>query len=314
MSLLDRPNYLSLAILGIITTIAVGYGLLTYTKGPEMEHYPVDPDFSFRFDFDNPEVVKLPNKLKEISGLTGWKKDGQLLAVQDEDGLFFIVDASTGDIVESFKFGKDRDYEGITHDGNTIYVLERDGDLHLIRYEEGVKEYDSDKLETEFSYRNDTEGVAYEAATNSLLIAPKEGGLSASIDKYQRGIYRYHLDSGVTDAQPAYILDLTAIGEVVYGTKKPYLLKPSGVAVDPLTGDVYVIASVGNIMVVLDREGGLKHIEILREKIFKQPEGICFDQSGNLYLSSEGRGGKGVVARLPNMQKAGTNLKNNEQD
>lgn len=307
MSLLDRPNFLSLIILGLITTIALCYGVITYTNGPELEHYPVDPDYNFAFDFDNPKVVKLPKVLKEISGLTGWKKDGQLLAVQDEDGLFFIVDAATGSIVESFKFGKDRDYEGITHNGHTIYVLERDGDLHLIAYEPGTKEYDAVKLETDFSYRNDTEGLAYDASTNSLLIVPKENELSEDIDIYHRGVYRYLIDEGITESQPAYILDLLAIGKVIYGREKPYLLKPSGIAIDPLSGDIYVIASVGNILVVLDREGELKHIEILREKIFKQPEGICFDQSGNLYLSSEGRGGKGIVARLPRRPVTGTN-------
>lgn len=308
MSLLERPNLLSLLILGLVIVVALGYGVVTYTQGPELEHYPVDADYRFSFDFDNPEVVKLPKKLKEISGLTGWKEDGQLLAVQDEDGLFFVVDASTGDIIDSFKFGKDRDYEGITRKGDKIFVLERDGDLHVIDYEQGQQEYDATKLETDFSYRNDTEGVAYEASTNSLLIAPKENDLAdLQEDPYQRGIFRYHLDSGITDASPAYVLDLMAIGQVVYGREKPYFLKPSGIAVDPLTDDIYVIASVGNIMVVLDREGKLKHIEILREKVFKQPEGICFDESGNLYLSSEGRGGKGVVARLPRLPESGIN-------
>ncbi|MEM6771655.1 MAG: SdiA-regulated domain-containing protein, partial [Bacteroidota bacterium] len=281
-------------------------------NGPELEHYPVDPDYNFSFDFDNPEVVKLPKKLKEISGLTGWKADGQLLAVQDEDGLFFVVDAASGDIVESFKFGKDRDYEGITRNEDTIYVLERDGDLHVIDYVPGQKEYQATKVETDFSYRNDTEGLVYEAYTNSLLIAPKENELSPNLGKYQRGIYRYHIASGITDPEPAYILDLMAIGKIIYGKQKPHLLKPSGVAIDPLTGDVYVIASVGGILVVLSQDGELKHIEILREKVFTQPEGICFDDSGNLYLSSEGRGGKGIVARLPRRPITGTNLKDNE--
>ena len=312
MSLLDRPNLLSLLILGGVTLVAIGYGLFTYTNGPELEHYPVDVNYQFSFDFDNPEVVDLPKVLKEISGLTGWKEDGQLLAVQDEDGLFFIVDASTGAIMESFKFGKDRDYEGITRNGDVIYVLERDGDLHLIDYQQGTKEYNATKLETAFSYRNDTEGIAFDPGTNSLLIVPKEDELNEELGAYQRGVYRYHTDSGITDEEPAYVLDLLEIGQVVYGKEQPYFLKPSGIAVDPLTKDIYVIASVGNILVVIGRDGALKHIEILREKVFKQPEGICFDQSGNLYLSSEGRGSKGIVARLPRQPQAGTKPMDNE--
>lgn len=312
MSLLERPNLLSLLILGAVTAVALGYGVLTYTRGPELEHYPVDPDYRFPFDFDIPRVAELPNILQEISGLTGWKENNQVLAVQDEDGIVFLLDAVTGRIERSFRFGKDRDYEGITSHHDTIYVLERDGDLHRFTYVAAQQAFDAEKLETAFSYRNDTEGLAYEPATNSLLIAPKARDLSASLGKYQRGIYRYHLEDGRTDPEPAYVLDLQAIGEVVYGKRQPYPLKPSGLAVDPLTGDIYVLASVGKILVVLSAAGDLQHIEILREKVFRQPEGICFDPAGNLYLSSEGRGGKGVVARLPRRTPTSATEKHHE--
>jgi uncharacterized protein YjiK len=108
--------------------------------------------------------------------------------------------------------------------------------------------------------------------------------------------------------QPSYYIDEYAVGEIVYGKQKPFHLKPSGVAIDPLTKDVYVIASVGNIMVVINRESEIKQIELLKEKTFKQPEGICFDKQGNLYISSEGRGGKAVIASFT--RKDGGSTKN----
>lgn len=307
MSLLERPNLLSLIILGAVVLIAGGYGIVTYTNAPDLEHYPVDPDYDFAFNFDRPQVVKLPEKLKEISGLAAWKENGQLLAVQDEDGIFFIVDALKGTILEEFKFGKDRDYEGITSRGNKIFVLERDGDIHQVEFVTGTAEYESEKMETDFSYRNDTEGICYDPETNSLLIVPKEDGLIINEEtKYQRGIYSFSLETLLMSSSPAYVIDQFIVGNAVYGKNRPYLMKPSGVAVDPITNDIFVIASVGNIMVVIDRESKVKHIEILKEKIFRQPEGICFDQQGNLYISSEGRGGKGVIASLPRRQQKTT--------
>lgn len=297
MSLLNKPNLLSGIILGVVVLVAGGYGLVTYTQAPELEHYQVDKEYSFPFNFDRPLVTKLPEDLVEISGLTPWMKEGELLSVQDEDGKLFVVNSRTGEITDEFKFGKDRDYEGVARNGNNIYVLERDGDIHELKYEKGVKEFEAKKLETAFSYRNDTEGICYDTETGDLLIVPKEQELNpAEAEPYRHGIYSYDLKKEELLPQPSYYIDEYAVGEIVYGKQKPFHLKPSGVAVDPLTKDVYVIASVGNIMVVINRESEIKQIELLKEKTFKQPEGICFDKQGNLYISSEGRGGKAVIA------------------
>lgn len=305
MKLIERPNLISLLILAGVVLIAGGYGLVTYTQGPELEHYNVDPDYDFGFNFEWPaKIAELPNELEEISGLAAWDDRDQLLAVQDEDGKLFVVDAQSGGLVETFTFGKDRDYEGVARVADTLYVLERDGDIHRIRYEAGKAEYDAKKLETDFSYRNDTEGICYDERTNSLLIVPKEQELNPGDENYRRGIYGYDLLSGRLDPQPRFYVDEFAIGEVVYGKRKPYRIKPSGVAVDPLTGDVYVIASVGNIMVVIDRESEIKHIELLKEKTLTQPEGITFNAAGDLFISSEGRGGKAVVVTFRRAPRA----------
>lgn len=296
MSLIDRPNLISVLILLAVTLVAGGYGLVTYTQAPELEHYDVDPDYDWAFDFERPdEVAKLPSELTEISGLERWKSGDELLAVQDEDGQLFIVDASDGEVIGDFKFGKDRDYEGITRVGDTIFVLEADGDVHRFLYRKDQKEFDSDKIETDFSYRNDTEGICYDERTNSLLIIPKDQELNPGDDDYRRGIYGMPLSTQEMEPQPRFYIDEFALGNIIYEKDKPYRIKPSGVAVDPLTGDIYVIASVGSVLVVIDRESDVKHVELLREKTFTQPEGITFNERGDLFISSEGRGGDAVI-------------------
>lgn len=306
MSLLEKPNLISFLILGGVVLVAGGYGLITYTQGPELEHYDVDPDHHFSFDFERPDnIVKLPKDLKEISGMADWFVEDDIIAIQDEDGKLFVVDTQTGNVKSDSKFGKDRDYEGISRVDSTIYVLERDGDIHRVKYESGEETFNSDKIETDFSYRNDTEGICYDSRTNSLLIVPKAQELNPLEEDYRHGVYGVDLATHQMNPQPLFYVDEFAIGEVVYGKQMPYSMKPSGVAVDPITGDIYVIASVGNIMVVIDRESDIKHIELLKEKTLTQPEGITFNSAGDLFISSEGRGGKAVIVtfrRIPKPQ------------
>ena len=306
MSLLEKPNLISLLILGGVVIIAGGYGLITYTQGPEMEHYDVDADHEFSFDFERPSnSVDLPGDLEEISGLASWFVEDDVIAVQDEDGILFVVDTQTGNVKSDFKFGKDRDYEGLARVDSMVYVLERDGDIHHLKYQPGQEEYESKKLETDFSYRNETEGICYDERTNSLLIVPKDQELNPQDEDYRHGVYALDLETEELEPQPRFYVDEFAIGEVVYGKRKPYKMKPSGVAVDPLTGDVYVIASVGNIMVVIDRESNIKQIELLKEKTLTQPEGITFNRAGDLFISSEGRGGKAVIVTFRRIETSG---------
>jgi DNA-binding beta-propeller fold protein YncE len=69
-------------------------------------------------------------------------------------------------------------------------------------------------------------------------------------------------------------------------------------AIHPFTRDIYVIASVGKLLVVLNPEGKIKHVIKLPVSVFKQPEGIAFDSAGNLFITNEGRNGKGNILKF----------------
>ena len=49
---------------------------------------------------------------------------------------------------------------------------------------------------------------------------------------------------------------------------------------------------------VISQEGQLLHIEKLRKEVHAQPEGLCFDQDGTLYIANEGKGAKGRILRF----------------
>lgn len=296
---LKNPDLVSFITLVVITAAAIGYGLLTWKELPKQGSYPVAVGASFPYDLQHPdEIVTLPSKLIEISGLSYWGNN-QLLTVQDEEGKVFIYDFTLKEVVEEFNFGKDRDYEGISHLDSTIYVLERDGDVHQFLYQRGTEKYKSIKIESEFEFDNDTEGICYDPFTKLMLIAPKAQQLGAAIAQpYLKGVYTLDISTAEVNMTPLVSINQFQLGEIIYGERKRYEVNPSGVAVQPQTGEIYILSSVGKLLVVMNRDNSIVQVERLNEKIFPQPEGITFNDEGDLFISSEARGRKPVIARF----------------
>ena len=75
------------------------------------------------YRFDQPVArFEMPDALREISALTVLP-DGQLGAVQDEDGDLYVLSAETGRIEAVIPFGPPGDYEGIEFVGDRLFVL-----------------------------------------------------------------------------------------------------------------------------------------------------------------------------------------------
>lgn len=295
----NNPNKISLLILGAITVFAVLYAALTWREAPKTTSFVTVENETVPYNFKQVDrTFFLPNELQEISGLSSWN-DHQVLTIQDEEGDLFIYDLEQEAIVERVKFAKDRDYEGITHHDSVVFVLEKDGDIHYFQYQSGAEKYDSEKFESTFSYRNDTEGICFDKHSGMLLIVPKGEQLNPAEQKdHLSGIYELDPNTGKLRKQPAYVIDQYRLGEIIYGKQQRYLIKPSGIAVHPQTGHIYVIASVGKALIVLDRNSNILQVELLDKKLFTQPEGITFSPSMDLLISSEGRGRRPLIARF----------------
>jgi uncharacterized protein YjiK len=70
---------------------------------------------------------------------------------------------------------------------------------------------------------------------------------------------------------------------------------PSAIAVHPLTNEVYLLANVGKLLMVLGPQGEIRHCVPLSPRVFRQPEGICFTNTGDLVISNEGQDGSGKI-------------------
>ena len=241
-------------------------------------------------DFDKPyKIVELPHALKEISGICYYDKDC-LLGIQDESSEVYIINYQTNEIDTLCDHKLKGDFEDISYADGNVYALKSNGHIDQFLSDSIILEKPV-KFKTALSEINDCEGLAYERSTNSLLIACKEKPYVKELGKNgnSRSVYRFDLDHKQLIYKPYLSVDLQILKNKCYIEK----FKPSGIAVHPVTGNYYIISSVGKSIIVMDKNGLVTDFARLNNVRFMQPEGICFDQSGEfLFISDEGKHGK----------------------
>ncbi|MEZ4995050.1 MAG: SdiA-regulated domain-containing protein [Saprospiraceae bacterium] len=292
---LKHPNVISFGILIFILIFALSIAYFLYQEQPEGTVFQLEDDpYSFPYQLDHPQQqFYLPHELREVSGLA-WSGDDRVVVIQDEEGLVFEYDLHEQEITRRVKFGKNLDYEGIAKVDKKIFVLESDGDIFEIDSLRG-ESVDSKKYETALSYQQDAEGLGYDPVDQCLLVALKEEKIESKEtgEGDKRLIYSFDLNDHQLSEQPLYFIDELELGRLIYKKEKSFEFKPSAIAVDPQNKYIYVIASVGRLLVVMDRTGKLLYAERLSASQLPQPEGIAFAPDGRLFISSEGRSGQG---------------------
>ena len=275
---------------------------------------PLDEN-PFPYDLERQDArYKLPDYLEEISGLSFIGKR-KIACVQDEKAIIYVLNLEQEKIVNKYDFGKDADYEDIAVMDKTAFVLRNDGDIYRIK-NFSKKDRKIKKFETPLKEKNNTEGLAYDPLSSSLLIACKG---SPSIDKNKpyegyKAIYRFDLKEEELMEEPLYLIDLekldsykdqNALSKFSLRVAKSLRLiesetsfQPSGLAIHPIYGDIYIISSVGKLLIILDRHGKVQDVKELSPVKFRQPEGICFSPSGDMYISNEGQGGQGYILKF----------------
>ncbi len=260
--------------------------------------YDVQAD-SLPYDLQNPSVVinLVSEDLKEISGLSPTDEPGIFCAIADEKGEIFFIDGNGGGtIVQRVLFRDKGDFEAVEKVGKCLYAAKSNGDV----FEIGCWEKNNPKAtvyETPLTKEDDVEGLCYDSLRNALLIACKGVPDSA----YARKVYAFDLKSKQLIETPVFTIDPLEVNLLVaYSDEdKAHFFSPSGIAVHPLNGDVYIVSSALKRLVVLDYKTGKIRFAIrLNKKLLPQPEGIAFDRAGNLYLSSEGKKGEGLLYRF----------------
>lgn len=274
-----------LAIPVLVTLIAATCGEPAPAAEAAGERAPVLPNVPYALATPS-AAFDLPADLREISDLTVLA-DGTLGAVQDEDGILFSLDPATGEVLRQTSFKERGDFEGVERAGDDVWALSSDGTLYRIRV--GAAEVEAERVETELAGRNDTEGLAYDAAGNRLLIACKENpgtGLGNV-----RAVYAFSLATRTLSSEPVFTLDRQLVD-----AERSF--KPSAIAIRPGTGEVYVLSSVRKAIAVVAPDGTLRTLIDLPEALYAQPEGLAFLPDGTLFISNEGPDGPATLLRF----------------
>jgi uncharacterized protein YjiK len=237
---------------------------------------------------------KMPDDLKEISGIVKMPGD-TLLAIEDLHPILYFIDVSKPNAVIAKKLtfedvAKDKfDIEDVTMDSShTIYAIWSHGVIFKIT--DWRNKMHAEPIETGLDKKNNTEGIAYNPATGNLLVACKnESGLEDE-KKSTRAVYAYDTSSEKLKQEPFLVIEKKEIDRFMSRKVEFY---PSAIGVHPISHDIFVISTKGNKSIAcFDQSGKLKGFEFLDPELLPQPEGICFDQKGNIFISTEGRHGE----------------------
>lgn len=269
----------------------------------------------FAYDLKNPDTrFKLPSSLEEISGISYYGK-GKIACVQDEKANIYILDLKKEKIIQEYDFGSDADYEDIVIVGTSAYILRNNGLIFRVK-DFKKKERRVKKFTTPLKKKNNTEGIAFDALSNSLFISCKG---SPSIDQeniYEgyKAVYKFDLERKELIKTPHFLIDKDVLDSYIDNNgftklsikiaKKLRLIEnetnfqPSGIAIHPLNDQIYIISSVGKLLIILNRRGDILDVRELDARLFMQPEGICFSPTGDLFISNEGRGEKGYILKF----------------
>lgn len=294
-------KYLIRATLVIFTCISL-VGCNNAIKKHFEEIYTSDVYKGLNYDLSSPElVIDLPPSLNEISGLS-YLDDNSVIAIQDERAIVYIVDLKDGNITGQIKFGSSGDYEGIAMVGNTIYVINSSGKLYYFNFNEDEGEVKSDVIETSITIKNDVEGLTYDKENNRLLIACKGKGEIGNNKAKGKSIYPLDLETKVLEEVPVGSIRKKELEPFITADYPNMELKngvgPSGISIHPLSGKTYVLAHDGKAIVILNEEGKIEKYIPLNPGLFQQPEGICFNEKGDMYISNEASFGRANIMKF----------------
>ena len=243
------------------------------------------------YDFLKPDdKMELGKHLHEISGMSWMKDQDMILAENDEKGDIFLVDfKNKKDDFKKIKFGGKGDYEDIVHIKAADYLLVSPGSLVEVIIKDSTvvssNEYDLGLKNSEF------ETLYQDADDNSLILLCKQ--CDHEKDKV-RNAYRFDLTTHKFSPDPVFTIDMGTIRQMLKDEQAEF--KPSAAAINPVTGKLFIVASVGKLLVIADKKGNVEQVFRLDPELFNQPEGMTFAPNGDLYISNEG--GEGIATIL----------------
>lgn len=246
----------------------------------------------YTLDAGSMQQWRLPGRLNEISGLA-LTADDRLFAIADEEAAIYEIDADKGKLKKAFAFGDPvlrDDFEGIAIIGEVFYLITSDG--VVISGREGA---DGEQL----PYQTQATGIGRHCEIEGLA-ADIDGHLLIACKEWRRGgksrnpvIFRWSVTEQRLLDEFTIELQLSEILPRVDANR----LNPSGIMVDPASGNMLLVAARQRVLLELDSSGRL--LGALRLPLasrHRQPEGIERLSDGRLLIADEGGNHKARLA------------------
>ena len=235
----------------------------------------------------------LSDSLAEISGIT-FLKNERLIAIEDLHPILYEIKLgdSTSSIINKLEFretDKEKfDFEDLAAIGDTVYALWSHGAIFKIIKQK--KNFTSERMKTWLKKENNTEGLAYDPISGNLLVACKDDAGLEDVKKTTRAIYEFDIKADSLKPDPFMLVKKNDF-ENVAGEKVDFY--PAAIAVHPVSHDIFIVSTKDTKCIAqFSHDGKLKAFDYLEKEMLPQPEGICFDTKGDLYISTQARHGK----------------------
>lgn len=192
------------------------------------------------------------------------------------------------------------DFEGIAVLHDTVWLMTSDGMLFAAKEGPDGRSVRYQKYDTGHGDYCELEGLAADRSAGTLILACKE----ANSKKKDLKIFEW----SVSDSGIEYLRDIEVPESAIENIIAEKHFNPSGIAIDPQTGDWLLVAARQDAFVRLTADGLLSEAIILKKKgRHKQAEGIEMTRDGRILIADEGGDGRARLAVYP-----ATGNKNNE--
>lgn len=245
------------------------------------------------YDFSKPDdTMQLGKHLKEISGMAYMPGNDLILGENDEKGDIFTIDfKNKKDKVEKIKFGGKSDYEDIVYTDSAINMMISTGTIVQVMTKDSSFSANEFSLEEK---KNEFEAMYLDEDLKSLILLCKQ--CNSEKDEIRKA-YRFDLTTNTFFTDPVYTINISDIKKIISDENAEF--KPSAAGISPVNGKLYIVASVGKLLVIAERLTG-KPEQVIRldPNLFNQPEGMTFAPNGDLYISNEGGDGIATILKF----------------
>jgi len=231
------------------------------------------------------QLFILPKDLLEISGIVHLD-NLRFAAINDEDGELFFINIQNNDF-QKYRFKGKGDYEDLAKVDSTFYVLESNGEIIEI-----PAPYDSHNTYKFDGKHMEFESLVYYQQENKLVMITKDQR------NKKNGITAISFDLAKKQFDPEPFFNISLREVLSFTTNYEMECKPSAAAINPINKKLYVIASVGKVLLQCSKDGKLEKIYKINPAQFPQPEGITFATNGDMYISNEGANGKATILKF----------------